>query len=138
MKRILIILMVAWCLLFGNAYAQETGSLMMSVEIGYTLGGMIGGAAVGGVVWLTDPGGPTSIGSIVKDGAVLGTLLGAIAGYYLLYNAAVSPGQALPMDNIDDLLGRAYGEPDVVVFSQTHLLDRKKMGLSVTLINQKF
>ncbi len=129
---------MAWCLLFENAYSQETGPLMMGVEIGYTLGGMVGGAAVGGVVWLTDPGGPTSIGTIVKDGAVLGTLLGAIAGYYLLYNAAVSPGEPLPTDDIEDLLGYHHNKSDVVVFSQAHRLDRKKMSWSVTLINQKF
>lgn len=112
----------------------------MEVAVGYTLGGMLGGAAIGGIVWLTDPGGPTSVGVNVRDGAVLGTLIGAIAGYYLLFNSAIDPNvPPQPRDDFQDLLGKntpsdAMPRPS----PKTPFWDFKSRGVSLTLIHVKF
>lgn len=128
MKRfILIIIMV--CLLGGSSvFAQEKGSLMMEVELGATLGGTLVGAGIGVVVWLTDPGGPTSPLVVIKDGAALGTMLGAIAGYYLLYSAAITPGSPAESENLDELLG-GFDPPEK---------QAQKQGFSMTVVNFNF
>lgn len=140
MKKIVLVLMLAWFLFPEPTPAQETGPLMMSVEVGYTLGGMLGGIALGGIVWLTDPGGPTPLQENAKDGAVLGSFVGAIAGYFLLFNSARDPNAPYqPADDFEDLLGAislSYAPPA----PQFGLSSQKQnpQGISLTLLHLKF
>ena len=139
MKRMMIVLIITGFLFPGNAASQETGPLMMGVEIGYTLGGMLGGVAAGGVVWLADPGGPTPVTTILKDGAALGTLIGAILGYYLLYNSAIDPNAAPPSDNFNEQLGQTpFSASEKKPFSKSYSLRMKSPGIALTLIHYKF
>lgn len=144
MRHLLITFIVLGGLWTNTVFAQETGELMMGVELSYSLGGTVVGAGIGGVVWLTDPGGPTSLGTTIKDGAVLGTLLGAIAGYFLLYNAAVVPGATPQGDNFDDLLGQNSAKSATTknLFVETPLskkkVEKKTKGFSLTLVNLNF
>lgn len=105
LTRSVLTLLSLVCLWISTAQAQETGPLMMRAELGFTLGGMVGGAAVGLVVWLTDPGGPVPISENVKNGAVLGTVVGALFGYYVLYTASRGPQQSPQLQGLDELLG---------------------------------
>ena len=111
----------------------------MGVEVGYTLGGMLAGVAAGGVVWLTDPGGPTPIITVLKDGAILGTLIGAIAGFYLIYNSAIDPNAVPETDSFEDLLGLTpFSDPRGKHFSQSQTVSMKSLGITLTLIDYKF
>ncbi|MBF0278341.1 MAG: hypothetical protein HQM13_11140 [SAR324 cluster bacterium] len=132
MKQIMMVLVLTCFLFPAKASSQETGPLMMGVEIGYTLGGMLAGVAAGGVVWLTDPGGPTPIITVLKDGAILGTLLGAITGFYLIYNSTIDPNAAPQPDNFQDLLG------EVPFSASEKKYHSNAPGITLTLIHYKF
>ncbi len=139
MKRMMIVLIITAFLFPGNASSQETGPSMMGIEIGYTLGGLLAGVAAGGVVWLTDPGGPTPMITILKDGAALGTMIGAILGFYLLYNSAIDPNSALPSDNFDEELGQTpFSASEKNHFSKSRSLSLKSPRITLTLIHYKF
>lgn len=85
--------------------------MLMKQELGYTLGGGVGGAAIGIIAWFTDPLNPgVTLRGSIKDGFVLGSTLGALFGFYLLQNAAVIPQQAVPT-NVEDLLGLEPQDP---------------------------
>jgi len=89
MKQIASSLMILLFVFAGESSAQEEGRLFMEVELTITLSGTVLGSGIGALVWLTDPGGPTSIRDTVRDGAVVGTFLGAAAGFFILSNAFI-------------------------------------------------
>lgn len=91
---LLIILLLFSC--SRSSQAQESGPMMMQVQVGFTLAGFFGGAALGGIVWLTDPAGPVGIVENLKNGMILGSFVGAIFGAYVLYNAAIVPETDIP------------------------------------------
>ncbi|MGK5092695.1 hypothetical protein WDW89_11865 [Deltaproteobacteria bacterium TL4] len=84
--------------------AQEKGPLMFNTQVGFTLGGVVAGAGIGAVVWLTDPLIVDIIDSI-RWGVVVGSVLGSAAGFYVLKQAVIYPDQ--PEDNplLNKLLG---------------------------------
>ena len=116
----------------STALAQESGPLMMKVEMGATLLGTASGAALGGIVWLTDPLNPsTTLFESLKNGVILGTFLGGIFGYYLLYNAAIVPDDPLYFpQGLDRLLGSSS-------FKKPHF-DTSPPKVTLNLINYRF
>ena len=138
MRKIALVLTILWLWFPHSATAQETGPLMMGVQLGYTLGGMLAGVAVGGIVWLTDPGGPTPLSTTARDGAVLGTAIGAIAGFFLLANSAIDPNAPYrPTNNFEDLLGATSPSLSVSPLAPS-LKGPPLQGISLTLLHFKF
>ena len=89
-----------------STQAQETGPLLMKQELGYTLGGSVFGAGLGVVVWFMDPLNPSvTLRKTVENGFIVGTVLGALAGFYMLQNALVFPPESTLPENLDQLLG---------------------------------
>ena len=79
------------------------------------------------------------MGTIVRDGAILGTVIGAIAGYFLLFNAAVDPNVEPQGDDFQDLLGtntRSSSLPRQSLHHPTWSL--QSQGVTLTLIRFKF
>jgi len=75
-----------------SLHAQERGPLLMKQELGYTLAGGVGGAGVGILIWFMDPLNPNiTLRDNVKDGLIVGTLVGSLFGAYLLQNALIYP-----------------------------------------------
>ncbi len=139
MKRIIVVLIAVFVVVTEIGYAQETGPLMMEVELAATLFGVLAGAGVGLISWLTDPGQPTSIVTIMKDGAVLGAFLGALGGYYVLYNASINPNAPPEVDQFDELLeGRNEYDPNIMFPEPKPVARVPNRGFTITLINYKF
>ena len=89
-----------------STQAQETGPLLMKQELGYTLGGSVFGAGLGVVVWFMDPLNPSvTLRKTVENGFIVGTILGALLGFYVLQNAMVFPPESTLPENLDQLLG---------------------------------
>ncbi len=89
-----------------STQAQETGPLLMKQELGYTLGGSVFGAGLGVVVWFMDPLNPSvTLRNTVENGFIVGTVLGALLGFYMLQNALVFPPESTLPENLDQLLG---------------------------------
>lgn len=140
MKSKLLIAFVFIVMLANVLQAQETGPLMMNIEVAYTLGGLVGGAAVGFVVWLTDPGGPTPIIDNVKTGAVLGTIIGSFFGFYIIYSAAIDPSEQKSFENIDQLLGQVNEEQRWLTNQQNkwEISPTRGKDFAFNLINRRF
>lgn len=93
-------------MLTASTQAQETGPLLMKQELGYTLGGSVFGAGLGVVVWFMDPLNPSvTLRKTVENGFIVGTVLGALLGFYMLQNAMVFPSESTLPENLDQLLG---------------------------------
>ena len=93
-------------MLTASTQAQETGPLLMKQELGYTLGGSVFGAGLGVVVWFMDPLNPSvTLRKTVENGFIVGTVLGALLGFYMLQNAMVFPPESTLPENLDQLLG---------------------------------
>ena len=93
-------------MLKASAEAQETGPLLMKQELGYTLGGSVSGAGLGVVVWFMDPLNPSvTLRKTVENGFIVGTVLGALLGFYMLQNAMVFPPESTLPEDLDQLLG---------------------------------
>ena len=93
-------------MLTASTQAQETGPLLMKQELGYTLGGSVFGAGLGVVVWFMDPLNPSvTLRNTVENGFIVGTVLGALLGFYMLQNAMLFPPESTLPENLDQLLG---------------------------------
>ena len=93
-------------MLTASTQAQEIGPLLMKQELGYTLGGSVFGAGLGVVVWFMDPLNPSvTLRKTVENGFIVGTVLGALVGFYMLQNALVFPPESTLPENLDQLLG---------------------------------
>ena len=105
-KLIWIIPFLILLMLTASTQAQETGPLLMKQELGYTLGGSVFGAGLGVVVWFMDPLNPSvTLRNTVENGFIVGTVLGALLGFYMLQNAMVFPPESTLPENLDQLLG---------------------------------
>ena len=101
-----IIPLLLLLMLTASTQAQETGPLLMKQELGYTLGGSVFGAGLGVVVWFMDPLNPSvTLRKTVENGFIVGTILGALLGFYMLQNAIVFPSESTLPENLDQLLG---------------------------------
>jgi len=114
--KVFIGMVLVWIGITGTPMAQEKGPLMMEVELGFTLGGIVLGAGLGALVWFTDPLGPTDLAEAIEVGAVMGTVLGAILGFYVLQQAVIFPqGKSINEEIIEQFLGKSFYTPDMIV-----------------------
>ena len=92
MKRIAILIAVLVLSLHATARAQEKGPLAMQVMLEWTVGGMVLGAGLGALIWLTDPGRPGNrLGEQLALGAAWGSVAGAAVGLSRLNTGLIPP-----------------------------------------------
>ena len=125
--------------LTASTQAQETGPLLMKQELGYTLGGSVFGAGLGVVVWFMDPLNPSvTLRKTVENGFIVGTVLGALLGFYMLQNALVIPPESTLPENLDQLLGME----DLSRPIQSSLISREEVqraqSIKVTIFRFRF
>ena len=126
-------LLIGSFLTCNSLKAQETGPLLMKQELGYTLGGAVAGAGFGLIVWFTDPLNPdVTLASVMKDGLVVGTFLGAMFGFYVLQNAAIVPRNNTTPADLENLLGLQKGD------LSTPITDSSGRSLSMKLFDWRF
>lgn len=127
LKRILVLLLLAIALSHataGNvAMAQETGPLVMRAEFEWTLVGVVGGVAVGALIWLTDPAAPgNSFSDSIAAGAAWGAILGAGFGIFILQRATVLPPPTAAVHDPLDPRARISADPVADLSGQSYLL----------------
>ena len=126
-------------MLTTSKQAQEAGPLLMKQELGYTLGGSVFGAGLGVIVWFMDPLNPSvTLRNTVENGFIVGTVLGALLGFYMLQNAMVLPQESTLPEDLDQLLGmEALSRP-----VQRSLISRKEVqpaqSIKVTIFGFRF
>ncbi len=99
LKRAFLLSAVLVLLLQASALGQERPPLAMRIEFEWTLIGVLGGAAVGALVWLTDPADPSSnLADTVAAGSAWGAIIGAGFGVTVLQRSANFPAQAMRRD----------------------------------------
>ena len=92
LKKVILIAALMLMIYAPAVQAQEQGPLVMSVEFQFTLMGIVGGAALGMLVWMTDPANPnTTVSDQVATGAAWGALLGAGGGIFILQKSMIAP-----------------------------------------------
>ena len=117
-------------ILTASTQAQETGPLLMKQELGYTLGGSVFGAGLGVVVWFMDPLNPSvTLRKTVENGFIVGTVLGALFGFYMLQNALAFPPESTLPENLDQLLGME--DPSRPI--QRSLISREEVQLAQSI-----
>ena len=92
MKRAILLIFLFCVLLNSAAWGQERGPLAMRIEFEWTLVGLIAGAGLGALIWLTDPADPNNnLSDSVANGAAWGAILGAGFGLFALQKAGQAP-----------------------------------------------
>ena len=92
MKRIAILIVVLILSFHATAKAQERGPLAMRVMLELTVGGMVVGAGLGALIWLTDPGRPGNrLAEQLALGAAWGSVAGAATGLSRLNSGLIPP-----------------------------------------------
>lgn len=92
LKRVFLLVFMAAVLINAPLWAQERGPLVMRVDFEWTLVGMIAGAGLGALLWLTDPADPNAnLPDSLANGAAWGAFLGAGFGVFVLQETGVSP-----------------------------------------------
>ena len=76
-----------------QAQAQEREPLVMHIELEWTLAGMVGGAVMGFMIWLTDPVGPLPLNDALASGAAWGAVAGAGYGVFMMQRTARIPNR---------------------------------------------
>lgn len=95
MKRAIIAAAVLLLTLSTVSHAQERGPLALNVEFNWMMVGVLGGAGLGTLLWLTDPANPdSSLTASLATGAAWGTIVGAGVGFFILQRSALIPAQA--------------------------------------------
>ena len=73
-------------------YAQQKRPLIMRIMVDWTVAGSMLGAAVGGAIWLTDPGKPgNKFSDSFASGLAWGTIAGAGFGIFIINITARGP-----------------------------------------------
>ena len=108
--------------------AQETQPLAMRIEFEWSVLGAVGGALLGGLLWLTDPANPNNN---LADGVAIGAAWGAIGGagfsVWIMQNNAIIPGSAQAADPLDpgnritsDPVAQAMGKGRMIAMGGNH------------------
>lgn len=93
LKRIVVLGALLVAVANAAAVAQERGPLAMRAEFEWTVVGVVAGAAVGALLWLTDPANPNhQLSDSVVSGAAWGSAAGAVLGVFVLQRSVVPPG----------------------------------------------
>ena len=92
MKRIAILIVLLTLGFHSTLRAQEKEPLAMRIMLEWTGGGLIVGAGVGLLIWLTDPGRPNNkLSEQLALGAAWGSGAGAAVGLSRLNATAIPP-----------------------------------------------
>ena len=92
LKRVLLLFFMAAMLINAPVWAQERGPLVMRVDFEWTVIGILAGAGLGALLWLTDPADPNAnLSDSLANGAAWGAFLGAGFGVFVLQETAISP-----------------------------------------------
>lgn len=92
MKRIAILAVVLTLGFHATVRAQEKEPLAMRVMLEWTVGGVVVGAGLGALIWLTDPGRPGNrLGEQLALGAAWGSIAGAATGLSRLNSGLIPP-----------------------------------------------
>lgn len=91
-KRVILLLALLGLIAHATVRAQERGPLFMRIEFEFTVLGLLGGAAVGALIWLTDPADPNvNLSDTVAASAAWGAIVGAGVGIFILQRTAIAP-----------------------------------------------
>ena len=137
---LLVALLITFVITVNVANAQEKGPLMFNTEVGFTLGGVVTGAAIGVIVWITDPLVVDIIDS-VRWGIVGGSFLGSAMGFYVLNQAVVLPESQETDELLEELLGaenRDYPSRTISAQVNSPFLNKRSRGLKFTVFKMKF
>ena len=86
----------------SQVWAQETEPLAMRVILEWSVAGTVGGAVLGAMFWLTDPGNPNnSFSRQAIEGSAIGTVIGFGFGIYVLQKSAIFPVQFVQHNPLD-------------------------------------
>lgn len=92
LKRGLLLVFMTVVLVNSSVSAQERGPLVMQVSFEWTVLGILAGAGLGAMLWLTDPADPNAnLSDSLANGAAWGAILGAGFSVFILQDTAVSP-----------------------------------------------
>ena len=92
LKRMLLLVFMTAMLVNAPVLAQERGPLVMQVDFEWTVVGILAGAGLGVLLWLTDPADPSAnLSDSLANGAAWGAFLGAGFGVFVLQETAISP-----------------------------------------------
>lgn len=116
MKKIVLMAILLLCFQI-TAQAQEKEPLVMRILLDWSVAGAAMGVAVGGAVWLTDPGRPGNrLADQVAIGAAWGAIAGAGFGMFVLSETAIHPSFALqhpdPLHPSRRITGDPIGEEE--------------------------
>ncbi len=115
MKRALLLIFTMVVVANATAFGQEKEPLVMQVEFEWTVVGIMAGAILGALFWLTDPADPdNTLSDSLASGAAWGAILGAGFGAFVLQDTAVSPQTAAMRNNPLLPLNRVTGDPVAV------------------------
>lgn len=146
MKRIIILIAVLILGFHATARAQERGPLAMRVMLEWTFGGMVVGAGLGALIWLTDPGRPGNrLSEQLALGAAWGSIAGAATGLSRLNSGLIppivqnfGPGPLHPASRItSDPIGDEDRRADLLA-SLTESPGGGGPGLFVSVLNLRF
>ena len=115
LKRAILLFLLLGILFHSVATAQERGPLIMRVEFEWTLVGIVAGAALGALVWLTDPADPNAnLSDTVANGSAWGALLGAGFGLFVLQGTVRTPADTAFRRNPLHPINRVTSDPVAV------------------------
>lgn len=102
MKRALFLGAVLVVLAQGMALGQEREPLAMRIGFEWTVAGAVGGAALGVLLWLTDPANPNNqLSDSVAIGMAWGTVVGVGFGGFVMQRNAIFPANVQIVDPLD-------------------------------------
>lgn len=144
LKRIVLLVAILLAVSQSAALAQERGPLVMQAEFEWTVVGVVGGVAVGALLWLTDPANPSNnFSDSIASGAAWGAILGAGFGVFALQRSVILPSTAM-VENPLDPRNRPSIDPVADESGQSYLLARRDAArangpeLRVPLLNLHF
>jgi hypothetical protein len=144
MKRLILLCALLGLLMQATAWGQERDPLAMRIEFEWTVVGVIGGAAVGVLLWLTDPANPSNnLADSVAGAAAWGAIVGAGFGVFVMQRNAVFPAGTARNDPLapenritSDPVAQQSGETRLLALAGAdhHFLP----GISVPLVKLRF
>ncbi len=144
-KRVILLVALLGLIAHATVRAQERGPLFMRVEFEFTIFGLLGGAAVGALIWLTDPADPSNnLSDTVAAGSAFGAIIGAGIGIFILQRTAIAPsGFAQIRDPLhpsnrisSDPVGDRSGKKKLLASAIAP--GRAGRGLTLPLLNLRF
>ena len=145
MRRVILIAVIMLAVFQSTAQAQERPPLAMQIEFTWTVIGLVGGAGVGALIWLTDPGNPnTTLAENVALTAAWGTIIGAGIGIFIMQRSAIFPSEFVRVQDPLDPRNRISEDPirietgGSLMFAGADRLGGRGNNLTLPLLNLRF